>query len=87
MRQTTLSKSVSTNGIGLHTGVPVSVTLRPAPENTGYIFVRTDLDDFEIPRFGRVHLALLICNDARPEGCCAVDLRASFVRFAWFRCR
>ena len=25
------------------------MTLRPAPENTGYIFVRTDLDDFEIP--------------------------------------
>ena len=23
--------------------------LKPAPENTGYIFVRTDLDDFEIP--------------------------------------
>ena len=23
--------------------------LRPAPENTGYIFVRTDLDNFEIP--------------------------------------
>lgn len=23
--------------------------MRPAPENTGYIFVRTDLDDFEIP--------------------------------------
>ncbi len=25
------------------------MTLRPAPENTGYIFVRTDLDNFEIP--------------------------------------
>ena len=49
MKQTTLAKSVSTNGIGLHTGVEVILTLRPAPENTGYIFVRTDLDDFEIP--------------------------------------
>ena len=49
MKQTTLAKSVSTNGIGLHTGVEVNLTLRPAPENTGYIFVRTDLDDFEIP--------------------------------------
>ena len=49
MKQTTLAKSVSTNGIGLHTGVVVNLTLRPAPENTGYIFVRTDLDDFEIP--------------------------------------
>ena len=37
------------SGIGLHTGVDVNLTLKPAPENTGYIFVRTDLDDFEIP--------------------------------------
>lgn len=49
MKQTTLAKSISTGGIGLHTGVEVNLTLRPAPENSGYIFVRTDLDDFEIP--------------------------------------
>jgi len=49
MKQTTLTKSIGTSGIGLHTGVEVNLTLRPAPENTGYIFVRTDLDDFEIP--------------------------------------
>src|SRR4029078_8881564 len=49
MNQTTISKSVSVSGNGLHTGAPVSITLRPAPENTGYIFVRTDLDNFEIP--------------------------------------
>lgn len=36
-------------GAGLHTGVPVNLSLKPAPENTGYIFVRTDLDNFEIP--------------------------------------
>ena len=49
MNQTTLAKSVSASGVGLHTGVEVNMTLKPAPENTGYIFVRTDLDDFEIP--------------------------------------
>lgn len=49
MKQTTLAKSASTSGTGLHTGVEVNITLRPAPENTGYIFVRTDLDNFEIP--------------------------------------
>ena len=49
MKQTTLAKSVSTSGIGLHTGVEVNITLRPAPENTGYIFIRTDLDNFELP--------------------------------------
>ena len=49
MKQTTLAKSINISGVGLHTGVDVNMTLRPAPENTGYIFVRTDLDDFEIP--------------------------------------
>lgn len=49
MRQTTVSKQIGVKGVGLHTGVPVALNLRPAPENTGYIFVRTDLDNFEIP--------------------------------------
>lgn len=49
MNQTTISKGVVFCGVGLHTGVNVNVRLRPAPENTGYIFVRTDLDGFELP--------------------------------------
>ena len=49
MNQTTLTQSIKTSGIGLHTGVEVQMMLKPAPENTGYIFVRTDLDNFEIP--------------------------------------
>lgn len=47
--QKTISKAIETSGIGLHTGVEVNLKLKPAPPNTGYIFVRTDLDDFEIP--------------------------------------
>ena len=49
MNQTTIANQVSVTGVGLHTGVEVHLTLKPAPENTGYIFVRTDLDRFEIP--------------------------------------
>ena len=49
MNQYTISRSSSINGVGLHTGVDVNLTLKPAPENTGYIFIRKDLDDFEIP--------------------------------------
>jgi UDP-3-O-[3-hydroxymyristoyl] N-acetylglucosamine deacetylase len=49
IKQTTLGKSVETTGLGLHTGVQVRVGLLPAPPDTGYIFLRTDLDDFEIP--------------------------------------
>ncbi|MBS1792528.1 MAG: UDP-3-O-acyl-N-acetylglucosamine deacetylase [Acidobacteria bacterium] len=49
MRQTTIKQPITINGTGLHTGVAVNLSIKPAPENTGYIFVRTDLDDFEIP--------------------------------------
>src|SRR5262245_36341362 len=49
MNQTTIAETVQIQGIGLHTGVKVNLGLLPAPENTGYIFVRTYLDSFEIP--------------------------------------
>jgi UDP-3-O-[3-hydroxymyristoyl] N-acetylglucosamine deacetylase len=48
-QQKTLAESIKASGIGLHTGVAVNLKLKPAPPNTGYIFVRTDLDNFEIP--------------------------------------
>lgn len=37
--QQTLSRSVSCKGIGLHTGRPVSLTIRPAPPDGGIVFV------------------------------------------------
>jgi UDP-3-O-[3-hydroxymyristoyl] N-acetylglucosamine deacetylase len=46
--QTTLARTVSTSGHGLHTGAHVSLTLKPAPAYTGYVFRRTDLNNFEI---------------------------------------
>ncbi|MFV0389332.1 MAG: UDP-3-O-acyl-N-acetylglucosamine deacetylase [Pyrinomonadaceae bacterium] len=48
-KQRTIKKSVKTEGIGLHTGVDVKLRLKPAPPNTGFIFIRTDLDNFELP--------------------------------------
>lgn len=49
IRQTTLGSAVETDGVGLHTAVPVHVRLLPAPPDTGYVFRRTDLGGFEIP--------------------------------------
>jgi UDP-3-O-[3-hydroxymyristoyl] N-acetylglucosamine deacetylase len=43
MYQKTILQSVSCSGVGVHSGVPVSLTLRPAPENYGIRFQRTDL--------------------------------------------
>ncbi len=42
--QRTIKKPVSVSGKGLHTGVKSKLTFKPAPENTGYIFIRTDLE-------------------------------------------
>ncbi len=43
IRQQTLKQEVSVVGIGLHSGRKVRLTLRPAPENTGIVFTRTDI--------------------------------------------
>ncbi len=43
LRQRTLKQTVSTVGIGLHSGKKVSMTLRPAPSNTGIVFRRVDM--------------------------------------------
>ena len=44
-KQKTLNKPVSFTGRGLHTGVEVQLTLAPAPEDHGFQFIRTDLND------------------------------------------
>ena len=41
--QTTLAKSVSYSGIGLHAAEEVHMVLCPAPATTGIVFIRTDL--------------------------------------------
>lgn len=43
--QQTLAGDVQYRGAGLHSGLPVTMTLKPAPVNTGIVFVRTDLED------------------------------------------
>jgi UDP-3-O-[3-hydroxymyristoyl] N-acetylglucosamine deacetylase/3-hydroxyacyl-[acyl-carrier-protein] dehydratase len=43
LHQNTISKEVSLEGVGLHTGINVQLTFKPAPEDTGFVFVRDDL--------------------------------------------
>jgi len=48
--QKTLKDKVTLDGVGLHTGNLVKLTFKPAPEDTGFIFVRSDLNPpVEIP--------------------------------------
>jgi UDP-3-O-[3-hydroxymyristoyl] N-acetylglucosamine deacetylase/3-hydroxyacyl-[acyl-carrier-protein] dehydratase len=43
--QTTVERESAVEGSSLHTGNKVTLTLRPAPADTGYVFRRTDLKD------------------------------------------
>jgi UDP-3-O-[3-hydroxymyristoyl] N-acetylglucosamine deacetylase len=47
--ETTVQRPVEASGVGLHSGVPVSIRILPAPPSTGIVFLRTDLDRFPIP--------------------------------------
>ena len=48
--QRTLRARVSTCGIGVHSGKAANITIAPAPVNTGYVFIRTDI----APSDGRI---------------------------------
>ena len=45
MKQQTLKGSFTLFGKGLHTGLSITVTFNPAPENSGYKIQRIDLED------------------------------------------
>jgi UDP-3-O-[3-hydroxymyristoyl] N-acetylglucosamine deacetylase len=50
VRQRTLKNSIQANGVGLHTGEKVYLTLHPSAPDTGVVFRRIDLDPVvEIP--------------------------------------
>jgi UDP-3-O-[3-hydroxymyristoyl] N-acetylglucosamine deacetylase len=45
----TVQRPVEATGVGLHSGVPVTIRILPAPPSTGIVFLRTDLDNFPVP--------------------------------------
>jgi len=59
-RQTTLTKSVSIEGQGLHTGTKGVMTFKPAPANHGIKFKRTDLDSQQVVD---AHISNVISTD------------------------
>ena len=54
--ETTIARTVTASGVGLHNGVPVNLRIAPGAASTGIVFVRTDLDGFTIPASWR-HVA------------------------------
>lgn len=68
IKQRTIKDSVKETGIGLHKGDKVTMTLRPAPANTGIVFRRIDLEPHaDIPAranaVGDTMLCTCVTND------------------------
>ncbi len=67
LAQRTLTNSIKAFGVGLHSGDPISLELKPAPPDTGIIFVRTDLDPSvaikaRAENVGDTTLSTTLCN-------------------------
>ena len=48
LNQKTINKNITFNGVGLHSGLDVTMTIKPAEPNSGIIFRRIDLKDNNI---------------------------------------
>lgn len=44
MNQRSIKNTIHASGVGLHSGKEIILTLKPAPVNTGVVFIRTDLE-------------------------------------------
>ncbi len=68
-RQRTLKNVIRATGVGLHSGEKVSMTLRPAPIDTGIVFRRTDLDPVaEIPARADAVTETMLCTGLSADG-------------------
>lgn len=65
MKQRTIAKEASIAGKALHSGAEVSLTIKPAPENTGIVFKRTDV--FGKPEI-RPHISMISSDLIRNTG-------------------
>ena len=56
LTQKTIKNKVSFNGVGLHSGVNVNVSIKPANPNHGIVFKRVDLKNNNLvyPNFANV---------------------------------
>ena len=48
LSQKTINRDLIFKGIGLHSGLKINMTIKPAEPNTGIIFKRTDLKENNI---------------------------------------
>jgi|TARA_B110000114_G_scaffold164927_1_gene184882 UDP-3-O-[3-hydroxymyristoyl] N-acetylglucosamine deacetylase len=72
LNQKTIIKNITFNGIGLHSGLEVNLTIKPAEPNTGIVFKRIDLkeNNIIIPNIFNVSSALFCTTISNAYGAC-----------------
>jgi UDP-3-O-[3-hydroxymyristoyl] N-acetylglucosamine deacetylase len=70
LNQKTIKKNIFFNGIGLHSGIDVNLTIKPAKPNTGIVFKRTDIrnNNIIIPNIFNVSSAVLCTTISNENG-------------------
>ncbi|SHL97878.1 UDP-3-O-acyl-N-acetylglucosamine deacetylase [Vreelandella subglaciescola] len=69
IKQRTLQNVIRATGVGLHSGRKVHMALRPAPANTGIVFVRTDLQPaVEVPARASLVEDTVLCTALSQHG-------------------
>ena len=70
LNQKTINQDISFNGVGLHSGLAVTMTVKPAAPNTGIIFKRTDLKENNviIPNIFNVSSAIFCTTISNEHG-------------------
>jgi len=72
-QQQTLSQQITCSGVGLHSGQPVALTLRPAPPDTGIVFIRHEAK-------GVVSVEASIRNLVPTELCTAIRVNGTQIQ-------
>ena len=70
LNQKTINKNIIFKGIGLHSGLPVSMTIKPADPNFGIIFKRVDLkkNNVIVPNIFNVSSAIFCTTISNESG-------------------
>jgi UDP-3-O-[3-hydroxymyristoyl] N-acetylglucosamine deacetylase len=71
--QYTIAREISCSGVGLHTGQRVSLVLRPAPPNTGIVFIRQNGS-------GPVTFSASVRNLVPTELCTEISSKGTYVK-------
>lgn len=69
LQQRTLASTVTATGVGLHSGIKVTLSLQPAPPDTGIVFRRVDLDPVvELPADPYSVVDTRLCSGLQKDG-------------------